>query len=235
MAADEKKSSEKQTTELENGDVKIGRNSPLRFLQRAFADASLEKLYLSYSVKQKREGLHCFLLASILYDIYYLAVPCDIVNDFNWPISGFLLSNIIILIWCLVGVQKCSLIWPAIPHISWLISIAQILVGLFLKRSGVTGRDNLGWVVLMDYLLYVLLPLRLRYCVMLSVGTCASYLIAVAGLAEDKTHLVEQVSIKKKNFIFRGYKNGESFFLNFLSRGIIYKKRPPPFLTNGIL
>lgn len=41
----------------------------------SFEDPDLEKLYQTYSVKQKRAGLECFLFASILFDIYMLAVP----------------------------------------------------------------------------------------------------------------------------------------------------------------
>ncbi|KAL0274464.1 UNVERIFIED_CONTAM: hypothetical protein PYX00_006878 [Menopon gallinae] len=176
-------------------DLECGRSEqhfPLSLLRRAFPDPALEKLYLSYSNKQKRDGLHCFLLAAILYDVYYLAVPCDI-KDFNWPMAGFLLSNSVILLWCLFGVRKCSTLWLAIPHVSWSVFVAQLLIGLFLKRTDVTGRDNLGWVVLMDYLLYVLLPLRLRYCVLLSIGICVSYTIAIARLAENESHLTEQL------------------------------------------
>lgn len=177
-------------------DLECGRSErrfPLSLLRRAFPDPALERLYLSYSNKQKRDGLHCFLLAAILYDVYYLAAPFD-ARDFNWPMAGFLIANSVVLLWCLCCVRKCSALWLAVPHVSWAVFVAQLLIGLFLKRTDVTGRDNLGWVVLMDYLLYVLLPLRLRYCVLLSVGICASYTIAIAGLAANESHLTEQVS-----------------------------------------
>lgn len=39
-----------------------------------FTDASLEKLYHSFNVKQKRVGLECFLITAILFDIYMLVV-----------------------------------------------------------------------------------------------------------------------------------------------------------------
>ncbi|KAK6631967.1 hypothetical protein RUM44_006997 [Polyplax serrata] len=181
-------------TDPESKEVRNDRGPLLRLFRRAFNDASLEKLYLSYSVEQKREGLHCFLLASILYDIYYLAIPCDSEN-FNWPLVGFLVCNFLLLLWCLFGIRKCSPIWPAIPHVSWLVSIAQLLIGLVLKSSDVTGHDNLGWTVLMDYLLYVLLPLRLRYCILLSLVTCASYLTAITQLVKNDAHIIDQVSI----------------------------------------
>ena len=164
----------------------------LQLFSRAFNDDSLEKLYLSYSVKQKREGLHCFILSSILYDIYYLSIPCDL-NNFNWTLVGFLLSNLLLLIWCFFGMEKFLWLWPAIPYLSWIISISQLLMGLIFKNGDVTGHDNLGWTVLLDYLIYVLLPLRLRYCVLLSLVTCASYLVTVGQLVKNNSHIIDQV------------------------------------------
>lgn len=159
----------------------------------SFKDPSLEKLYQSYSVKQKRAGLECFLITAILFDIYVLVVPSGQDLIVFGVMSTFLILNCLLLIWCKRGVQKCP-IWPAIPHISWHIANAQLLVSLFLKKNEVTSRDNLGWALLLDYLIYVTLPLRLRYCTILSLGTCASYLAAVIGLCKSETHFLQQVS-----------------------------------------
>lgn len=38
-------------------------------------DDVLEKLYRSYSLKQKRSGLACFLVASIVFDLWAIVVP----------------------------------------------------------------------------------------------------------------------------------------------------------------
>lgn len=38
-------------------------------------DDVLESLYRSYSLKQKRSGLVCFLAASILFDLWAIIVP----------------------------------------------------------------------------------------------------------------------------------------------------------------
>lgn len=160
----------------------------------SFKDPSLEKLYQSYSVKQKRAGLECFLITAILFDIYMLVVPSGQDLIVFGVMSTFLILNCCLLIWCKRGaaMQKCT-IWPVIPHISWHIANAQLLVSLFLKKNDVTSRDSLGWVLLLDYLIYVTLPLRLRYCTILSVGTCASYLAAVIGLSKSDSHFFQQV------------------------------------------
>lgn len=38
-------------------------------------DDVLEKLYRSYSLKQKRSGLTCFIAASIVFDLWAIVVP----------------------------------------------------------------------------------------------------------------------------------------------------------------
>lgn len=41
----------------------------------ALPDDVLEKLYRSYSLKQKRSGLTCFIVASIVFDCWAILVP----------------------------------------------------------------------------------------------------------------------------------------------------------------
>ncbi|XP_019870532.2 adenylate cyclase type 3 isoform X2 [Aethina tumida] len=161
------------------------------FLVSTFTDSSLERLYQSFSVKQKRAGLECFLIAAILFDIYMIAVPSGQDLFIFGFMGAFLVMNCSLLIWCKQN-YKSKLIWAAIPHISWHIANAQVLAALFLKKNEVTSRDSLGWVLLLDYLIYVTLPLRLRYCIILSIGTCTSYIAAVIGLSKSNLHFVEQ-------------------------------------------
>lgn len=68
---------EKQTS-LENS----ARNGPERNSSSAIAPISsslpddvLEKLFRSYSLKQKRSGLVCFIAASIVFDLWAILVP----------------------------------------------------------------------------------------------------------------------------------------------------------------
>lgn len=178
----------------ESGGQALLQSTMFRFLQRSFRDPALEKLYQSYSVKQKRPGLEVFLYAALLYDLYMLLVPGGQDALMRGLTIAFVGLNLGLLAWCCRGIQHSS-IWAAIPHLAWHLANSQLLAHLFLKKNEVTGRDSLGWVLLLDYLLYVTLPLRLRYCVVLSVGTCASYLVAVIGLGKSDTHLLQQVGM----------------------------------------
>jgi hypothetical protein len=174
-------------------------NTPFHFLQQSFTDPALEKLYQSYSVKQKRDGLEVFLYAAMLYDVYMLLVPDGQDALMSGLTAAFLVLNVGLLAWCYRGVQHSS-VWAAVPHLAWHLANSQLLVHLFLKKNEVTGRDSLGWVLLLDYLLFVTLPLRLRYCVVLSLGTCASYLVAVVGLSKSDAHPLQQVG-RQAHFI----------------------------------
>lgn len=107
--------------------------------------------------------------------------------------GSFLLMNSVLLVWCKGGFDN-KILWAAAPHIAWHIANTQLLAALFLKKNEVTSRDSLGWVLLMDYLIYVTLPIRLRYCIILSIGTCASYIAALIGLAKSDLHFYQQVS-----------------------------------------
>ncbi|XP_031342492.1 adenylate cyclase type 3-like isoform X2 [Photinus pyralis] len=160
-------------------------------LWNSFKDQALEKLYQAYCVKQKRAGLECFLITAILFDIYMITVPSGQDMIVFGTMSAFLVVNCCLLIWCKKGIERQPL-WLTVPHVSWHIANAQLLASIFLKKNEVTSREGLGWVLLLDYLIYVTLPLRLRYCIMLSIGTCLSYLVAVIGLPKSEIHLFQQ-------------------------------------------
>lgn len=157
-----------------------------------FRDSALEKLYQSFSVRQKRAGLECFLITAILFDIYMLVVPSD--QDFLIisVMGSFLVINCLLLIWCKKGFQN-KLLWAVVPHIAFHIANTQILAGIFLKKNEVTPRDSLGWFLLLTYLIYVTLPVRLPFCVLLSIGTFTSYIVSLCGLTKSQLHFVEQV------------------------------------------
>ncbi|KAF7284873.1 adenylate cyclase 3 [Rhynchophorus ferrugineus] len=169
----------------------VGKMKEMCCIFTTFTDHSLESLYQSFSVKQKRAGLKCFVITAILFDIYMLVVPiCSDVLTIGTMFT-FLIINVILFILCIKGF-KSKILWAALPHICWQVANTQILVILYLKRNEVTLQDSLGWVLLFDYLIYVTLPLRLRYCIILSLATYVSYIAALMGLSKVQMQLTEQ-------------------------------------------
>ncbi|CAO1336896.1 unnamed protein product [Diamesa serratosioi] len=157
-------------------------------------DDVLEKLYRSYSLKQKRSGLKCFIVASIVFDLWAILVP----QGQSWESLGvtcvFLLLNIILI----VILRFCGksrfrgFIWEVAPHIAWLIAIKQLFLQLFLKGS-VTPRDSLGWAVLLNFLVYITIPVILRYTgILLGIGSFAIYINTIIGLAKKENYFWEQ-------------------------------------------
>lgn len=163
--------------------------------RKPFTDPALERLYQRYSVKQKRAGVQCFLAAAVLYDVFMLVLPGPSQDSLTRGLTAaFLGLNLALLAWTLRP-YRLDALWAAVPYVAWFLSITQLLAHLFLRKHEGTGRDALGWALLLDYLLYVTLPLRLRYCVLLSIATCGLYMVTVYGLAyKNDPSLISQVS-----------------------------------------
>lgn len=106
----------------------------------------------------------------------------------------FLFLNFVILLITRLGIsgRKQDLV---MPYLSYAITLAQVLGVLYSKKSRLGPTDLLGWVLLFDYLIYVTLPLRLRYCVLLSLVTCVSYTVAQVWLKENYLNVVQLVSV----------------------------------------
>ncbi|KAK3922439.1 Adenylate cyclase type 3 [Frankliniella fusca] len=166
---------------------------------KPFLDPSLERLYQSYSVKQKRAGVQCFLAAAVLYDVFMLVLPGPGPVQDSLTIglmAAFLGLNLALLAWTLRP-YRLDALWAAVPYVAWFLAITQLLAHFFLRNYNGTGRDALGWALLLDYLLYVTLPLRLRYCVLLSIATCGLYGVTLYGLAYkgDATLPAQSISL----------------------------------------
>ncbi|XP_050076662.1 adenylate cyclase type 3 [Anopheles maculipalpis] len=157
-------------------------------------DAVLDKLYQSYALKQKRVAFACYLIASILFDIWAIAVPQGQSVESIVVTSVFLTINIVLAIvlrFCGRGRFR-GIIWEIAPHLAWLLAIKQLFLQLFLKGS-VTPRDSLGWAVLLNFLVYVTLPVLLKYTgILLGLGSFATYVNAIIGLAKKENYFWEQ-------------------------------------------
>ncbi|CAB0005675.1 unnamed protein product [Nesidiocoris tenuis] len=132
----------------------------------------LQALYRAYSVKQRRPFLKCFITASLLYDGYCLLVPFEQELANRGITCLFLAANLCLLFVSLRARRR--FVWTTLPHLAWHAANLQILARLFLGRD-LTPRDDLSWVLLIEYLIYTTLPLSLRYCVVLALGTFATY------------------------------------------------------------
>ncbi|XP_066908792.1 adenylate cyclase type 3 isoform X2 [Halyomorpha halys] len=150
----------------------------------------LEALYTSYSVRQRRPALPVFLVVSCLYDVFCLVLPLH-QDTLNRAISGlFVCLNLGLLLATRLPGSRFT--WSALSHLSWHAANLQILARMFFSPD-LTPRTDLGWVLVLDYLVYVTLPLRLRYCLVLALGMSATYLVSLFGLSKSDLNLYSQV------------------------------------------
>ncbi|KOX73149.1 Adenylate cyclase type 3 [Melipona quadrifasciata] len=135
-----------------------------------------------------RGGLEYFLFSALLYGAHSLITPGQ-----ELPARGltvvFLGLNLGLLAWAKHNSRAKDALWSVVPHVAWKLSTAQLLAQLFLKSTEVTPRDGLGWLLLMLYLLFATLPLRLSLCVLLAFGTASAYIVSVVGLSKDPAQI----------------------------------------------
>nr|XP_034175120.1 adenylate cyclase type 3 [Osmia lignaria] len=168
-------------TSNEHSYLSAGR--PSNLLRTSFSSAKLETLYRASSLQQRRGGLECFLLSALLYGAQTIVVP-----GLELLVRGltavFLGLNLGLLAWAKCNPKAKDALWSVVPHVAWLLSTAQLLAQLFLKSSEVTPRNGLDWLLLLLYLLFATLPLRLSLCALLAFGTTLTYIVSVVGLSK---------------------------------------------------
>ncbi|XP_066589148.1 adenylate cyclase type 3 [Prorops nasuta] len=169
-----------------NEDSYLASGRPSNLLRTSFSNAQLEKLYQASSLQQRRGGLECFLLSATIYGLYTAAIPGS-----ELAIRGitavYVGVNLGLLAWAESSSRARDVLWSIVPHVAWQLSTAELLSQLFHKSSEVTPRDGLGWLLLLLYLLFATLPLRLPLCYLLGLGTAATYIVSVVGLSKAPT------------------------------------------------
>jgi len=177
-----------QRLETSNEDSYLTWGRPSNLLKTRFSSARLEKLYRASSLQQRRGGLTCFLMSAILYGVYTLATP-----GFEVPARGvsgiFLGLSLVLLIWAERGTVARNTLWSLMPCVVWQLWIWHLLAQLLLRSAPylkigsnsvkVTPRDSLGWMLLLIYLLFTTLPLRLCRCTFLAFITAIMYVCFV--------------------------------------------------------
>uniref|UniRef100_A0A8D8TR29 adenylate cyclase n=1 Tax=Cacopsylla melanoneura TaxID=428564 RepID=A0A8D8TR29_9HEMI len=162
---------------------------------KSFKDAVLERLFQTYSVKQKRSAIECYLLASVLFNLQNLVLIVD-VNSVHFVHSlVFLTVNIFIFLWCRFSSKP---FWSVIPHVTWGLSLLQVLVHMGLQVYPHTSRDYLGWILLISFFIYATLPVELQMCRLLSIVSCIVYILVILLI-----HHLTDSSTSSQPFLFR--------------------------------
>lgn len=154
-----------------------------------FRDSALERLYQTYNLKQKRASVECFLFACALYDVYALISE----DRLHWPMLVFLFSNCCLWAWCKWSPRP---LWRLIPIVVSQISSLQLIWRLIFNELPISGNDDLGWVVLFDFLLFVTLPLSWIWSILFSLVLCTEYLAVTWYLASQNADFYSKVNMR---------------------------------------
>ena len=190
----EKKQRQNKQHQITNEEsyLKLGR--PSNLFKTSFSSKNLEKLYKSSSLQQRRVGLKVYLTSSLIYDIIQFFSPE--INIFGRVVILIIfLINLTLYSWINRNIKLKNKLWIFIPHLSWFLSYGQILIYLFLKLNNITARDNFGWLLLIIYLHFATLPLRLSVCILVSVTISGIYLAAVIIFSKLETQYEVVVSL----------------------------------------
>ncbi|XP_059484469.1 adenylate cyclase type 3-like [Neocloeon triangulifer] len=199
-------------------------------LQRAFPDASLEHLYQSYRGKQKKLDILSFYLAFLLFNVFVTSTAVY-GDESTWHLGllwtsvsitlvGFLLVATIAVIFILVQRKNVQIdfleqVWMALPYLGWVLATGLLLISLLLARhTHVTPREYLGFAMVINFLIYTSLPLRLRYCLLLSLTMCICYLATASILGRKDHQLSQQIFSNSLLLIATSFIGLTSYFLS---------------------
>nr|AAD01252.1 adenylyl cyclase isoform DAC39E [Drosophila melanogaster] len=145
----------------------------------------LNELYHNYSIKQRRSGLKWFVFAAALFNIWTIGIPWDQSAPTRVINCCMLLAYLALTALLHIGRRSDKpalrrfhqILLIIVPRALWLLSILHFTVYVILQPS-FSPRDLLGWAILLNFLVYVTLPLQLIF-LGLSIG-CITYFICLS-------------------------------------------------------
>lgn len=165
-----------------NEDSYLSSGRPSNLLRTSFSSAHLEKLYRASSLQQRRGGFRCFLMSSILYGVYTVMTP-GLELTARCIAIGYLNINIVLLVLAECCTHRIiSRLWSMMRCCIGQYWVLHMFAQMLFKPGRVTLRDGLAWMLLLLYLLFAALPLKLSRCATLAIYSVLVYFVAVIGL-----------------------------------------------------
>ncbi|XP_042903090.1 adenylate cyclase type 3 isoform X2 [Parasteatoda tepidariorum] len=210
-------------------ELKIDRSGLQRYLpqclQFAFAEKSAESLYREYYRIEKRRNTKTLLLVLALVDIvllatYAVALPfrdaSQLIGQASFLAGALLILFIIfIVVRCYASVLPSKL-WDCIPFIAWFIQLGHLVCDMWLFSVPRMPGDSVAWAILYTYMVYLLLPLRLSVCLILSIVMAFVHLLLVGVLPKPIDFTENQLGANVLLFICANLLGILSYF--FLER-----------------
>ena len=167
-------------------------------LHRTFVDKDVEQLFQTYHERQRRTDLHTLLAVGVTFTAYSAAM-CFLGGV--GPLLPAPLTLVTIGVLMLLLMLLCRLhvfpeqSWIILPYLVWALFLSGVGVFVFLGPPTPVPRQALLWLILLHFMLFVGLPLRLPACLLLTTFTAAGHLTSSALLMPDNSQrLTLQVS-----------------------------------------
>ncbi|XP_054718296.1 adenylate cyclase type 3-like isoform X2 [Uloborus diversus] len=210
-------------------ELKIDRSGLQRYLpqclQFAFAEKSAEHLYREYYRIEKRRNTKTLLLVLALVDLFLLVTyagtitgrePGTVIGQVMFLAGSLvLLLAMFVIVRCLAS-KLPSWLWDSIPFIAWLIQLGHLVCDMWLYSVPRMPGDSVAWALLYTYMIYLLLPIRLSICLVLSIVMAFVHLLLVGVLPKPIDFTENQLGANVLLFICANLLGTLSYF--FLER-----------------
>lgn len=165
-------------------------------LHRTFVDKDVEQLFQAYHERQRRSDLHILLSAGVTFTLYG-CVLCFLQGTGRVPPFVLLAIGVVMLLLMpLCRLQKFpERLWILLPYLVWVLFLVAVGVFVVLGPPAPMPRQPLLWLVLLHFMLFVGLPLRLPACLLLTILTATDHLVTSLLLVAEPHRLTLEVSV----------------------------------------
>ncbi|XP_043233339.1 adenylate cyclase type 3-like [Amphibalanus amphitrite] len=165
-----------------------------QLLLRTFGDPEVEHLYRQFHETARRSDVQYLLACALVCGALSLGHEVDTGHRLAHLITVGTLTALHALLLAVTSLRWLGSIgWRLVPFAAWVLFAATIGAHVRLAhRSGPT--DGLEWYLLLVVLVCVCLPVRLRWCLLMSALTVALYVGSTLAFAADRVHLRERVT-----------------------------------------
>ncbi|XP_067664483.1 adenylate cyclase type 3-like [Haliotis asinina] len=174
-------------------DPEVMSNDPTGRLFTHFRNVMDEKLYRIYYKRQKLHLVDSFVLLSCIFDVYVLimAILKYSENEITKIAIVALLLFVNIVIFVLCHIQRLLVVVRSnVVYVIWILLIIQIFFDLSWNSNSGLPSEGVTWIVVLVYMTYVMLPVTLALCILLSCLVSVGHVCAVSIIWIQKTNNV---------------------------------------------
>ncbi|XP_038051898.1 adenylate cyclase type 3-like [Patiria miniata] len=139
------------------------------WLRYQFKSASMEATYQTYFTRQRRDALPVLAGFALLFDFVVLALY--IFKSLSTAIAIMAITtvtNLIVFALCQYKLVTDWTLLHVMPYAVWCLLTGQTAVDLVFYYFPMSPSDGVGWQVFFIFASFVMLPIRLRYILVLS-------------------------------------------------------------------